>query len=108
MTTFDERERAFENKFAHDAEMQFKASAAATRNLCLWAANRFGLEGEAAVDYARRVLTVWLERPGVDHVLDRLAADARERDVALDEAEIRREHERLLAETKATLIGDPA
>jgi len=105
MTTFDERERAFESKFAHDAEMQFKASAQRTRNLCLWAARRFGLEGEAAVEYAKASLAYWLSRPGFDHVVERIVADAAERGVPLSEAEVREASDRLLAEAKASLIG---
>ena len=43
MTTFDEREQAFEKKYAHDAEMQFKAEARRNKLLGLWAAGLMGL-----------------------------------------------------------------
>ncbi|HEV8036085.1 DUF1476 domain-containing protein, partial [Yoonia sp.] len=48
MTTFDDRENAFENKFAHDAEMQFKAEARGNKLLGLWAAELMGKTGDEA------------------------------------------------------------
>ena len=53
MTTFDDRQSAFEGKFAHDAEMQFKAEARRNKLLGLWAAGLLGKSGDAALDYAR-------------------------------------------------------
>ena len=56
MTTFDERENAFEAKFAHDEEMQFKAQARCNRLLGLWAAEKMGKSGEDAEAYAKTVV----------------------------------------------------
>ena len=56
MTTFDERENAFEAKYAHDADMQFKADARRNKLLGLWAAELMGLSGEAAANYAKEVV----------------------------------------------------
>ncbi len=56
MTTFDEREHAFENKFAHDAEMQFKAEARRNKLLGLWAAELLGKSGDEAEAYAQEVV----------------------------------------------------
>ena len=56
MTTFNDRENAFENKFAHDAEMQFKAEARRNKLLGLWAAELLGKSGEAAAEYAKEVI----------------------------------------------------
>ena len=53
MTTFDDRENAFENKFAHDAEMQFKADARRNKLLGIWAAELLGKTGADAEDYAK-------------------------------------------------------
>ncbi|NDH02760.1 MAG: DUF1476 domain-containing protein, partial [Marivivens sp.] len=52
MSTFDDREKAFEDKFAHDAEMQFKAEARRNKLLGLWAAELLGKSGEDANAYA--------------------------------------------------------
>ena len=56
MSTFDDRENAFENKFAHDAEMQFKAEARANKLLGLWAAELMGKSAEDAAEYAKEVV----------------------------------------------------
>ena len=54
MTTFDDRENAFENKFAHDAEMQFKAEARRNKLLGLWAADLMGKSGDDAAAIRQR------------------------------------------------------
>ena len=56
MTTFDEREKAFENKFEHDMELQFKARARSNKLLGLWAAGLMGKSGEAAEAYGRDIV----------------------------------------------------
>lgn len=75
MTTFDDRESAFENKFAHDAEMQFKAEARANKLLGLWAAGLMGLDEEAAKSYAIEVVKADFEEPGHEDVVRKVAAD---------------------------------
>ena len=75
MTTFDEREAAFENKFAHDAEMQFRAEARCNKLTGLWAANLMGLMGEAATAYAMTVVQADFEEAGHEDVVRKLAAD---------------------------------
>ncbi|MDX1743982.1 MAG: ATPase inhibitor subunit zeta [Ruegeria sp.] len=56
MTTFDERENAFEAKYAHDEEMQFKAQARCNKLLGLWAAEKLGKSGDEAAEYAKTVV----------------------------------------------------
>jgi hypothetical protein len=56
MTTFDKREEGFEKQFAHDEELKFKATARRDRLLGLWAAEKLGLTGTAADDYAKSVV----------------------------------------------------
>jgi len=56
MTTFDEREKDFEARYKHDQELQFKVKARRNRLLGLWAAERMGLQGDAAEAYAREVV----------------------------------------------------
>ena len=72
MTTFDEREKGFEQKFGRDQELAFKVKARRNKLLGLWAAQALGLSGEAAERYAREVLQSDLEKPGVEVALDRL------------------------------------
>ena len=64
MTTFDDREQAFEKKYAHDAEMQFKAEARRNKKLGLWAAEKMGIAGDAADAYAKEVIASDFEEAG--------------------------------------------
>ena len=75
MTTFDDRESAFENKFAHDAEMAFKADARRNKLLGLWAAELLGLSGDAAQDYAKEVVKSDFEEAGHEDVVRKVAGD---------------------------------
>lgn len=75
MTTFDDREVAFENKFAHDEEMQFRAEARCNKLAGLWAAGLIGLSGDAAKAYAMTVVQADFEEAGHDDVVRKLAAD---------------------------------
>ncbi|RBI86742.1 DUF1476 domain-containing protein [Rhodosalinus halophilus] len=75
MTTFDDREHAFEAKFAHDAEMQFKAEARRNRLLGLWAAEKLGKSGADAEAYAREVVKADFEEAGHEDVVRKVAGD---------------------------------
>jgi hypothetical protein len=74
MSSFDEREKEFENRFKHDQELQFKVKARRNRLLGLWAAERMGLSGEAAQAYAREVVEAEFEG-GDRHVVEKVCAD---------------------------------
>ena len=86
MTTFDDRERSFETKFAHDAELRFKAEARRNRLLGEWAAGLLGKTGDDAKAYAMSVVTSDFEHPGDEDVLRKVAADLKGK---ADEATIR-------------------
>lgn len=75
VTTFDDREKAFESKYAHDAEMQFKAEARANKLLGLWAAGLMGLKGEAADAYAKEVVMADFEEAGSEDVVRKVKGD---------------------------------
>lgn len=75
MTTFDEREQAFEAKFAHDEEIQFKAQARRNKLVGLWAAELLGKSGSAADEYARSIVAADLEEAGHEDVVRKLASD---------------------------------
>ncbi len=75
MTTFDDRERAFEAQYARDQELQFKVTARRNRLTGLWAAARLGLSGEAAEDYARAIVAADFEEAGDADVIRKLKAD---------------------------------
>ncbi|MDJ0827847.1 MAG: DUF1476 domain-containing protein [Rhodobacter sp.] len=103
MTTFDDRESAFENKFAHDAEMQFKAEARRNKLLGLWAAELMGRSDEAADDYAKEVIKADFEEAGDEDVYRKVSGDLG--DLA-DESTIRSKMKELLAEAKAQLMDE--
>jgi hypothetical protein len=75
VTTFDDREKAFENLYARDQELQFKVTARRNRLTGLWAAAKLGLEGEAATDYAKAVVAADFEEAGDADVIRKLMAD---------------------------------
>jgi hypothetical protein len=103
MTTFDERENAFEAKYAHDADMQFKADARRNKLLGLWAADLMGLKGEAAADYAKEVVKSDFEEAGHEDVFRKVAGDLGDK---ADEATIRTQMAKLMAEAKAQIMTE--
>jgi hypothetical protein len=87
MTTFDSREQAFENRYAHDDELKFNVAARRNKLLGLWAAEKLGLSGDAADAYAATVVIADLEEAGFEDVIRKLVADLAAAHV--DEATIR-------------------
>jgi len=75
MTTFNDRENAFENKYAHDEEMQFKAQARCNKLLGLWAAALMGKTGDEAEVYAKSVVISDFEEAGHEDVVRKVAGD---------------------------------
>jgi hypothetical protein len=75
MSTFDDRESAFENKFAHDEEMKFRAEARRNKLLGLWAAGKMGLSGDEAEAYAKEVVKADFEEAGHEDVVRKVAGD---------------------------------
>ncbi len=75
MTSFDNRKDAAENKYAHDAELDFKANARRNKLLGLWAAEKLGLSGAEADTYAKSVVMSDFEEAGDDDVFRKLRKD---------------------------------
>jgi hypothetical protein len=103
MTTFDDRENAFENKYAHDQEMQFRAEARRNKLLGLWAAEMLGKTGEAADAYAREVIKSDFEEAGHEDVVRKVAGDLGDKASA---DEVRAKMEQLLKVAKAQLLDE--
>ena len=103
MTTFDERESAFENKFAHDEQMQFKAVARRNRLVGEWAAGLLGLEGEAAKEYALSVVKADFEEPGDEDVVRKVAADLGDKS---DAESIRRKLAEMIIAAKEQILAE--
>jgi hypothetical protein len=103
MTTFDDRENAFESRYAHDAEMQFKAEARRNKLLGLWAAGLMGKDGDAALDYAREVIKSDFQEAGDDDVFRKVKGDLAGK---ADDATIRAQMLALMATAKAQLMSE--
>ncbi len=103
MTTFDDRENAFENKFAHDAEMQFKAQARCNKLLGLWAAELLGKSGADAEAYAIEVIKSDFEEAGHEDVVRKVAGDL---DGKASDADIRAKMAELLIVAKGQLAEE--
>ncbi len=103
MSSFDDRENAFENKFAHDAEMQFKAEARRNKLLGLWAAGVMGKSGDEADAYAKEVIKADFEEAGDDDVFRKISGDLGGNS---DEETIRAKMAELMAEAKAQLMSE--
>jgi len=103
MTSFDDRERAFENKFAHDEEMKFRAEARRNKLLGLWAAELLGKTGDEADAYAIEVVKSDFEEAGHEDVVRKVAGDLG--DIA-DADTIRRKMDELLVTAKGQLVKE--
>lgn len=90
MTTFDEREKAFERKFAHDEELRFKATVRRNRLFGRWAAEKLGLSGEEAESYAKSVVRADFAEPGDDDILRKVKEDFAAKGVQETDEEIKR------------------
>jgi hypothetical protein len=103
MTTFDKREEGFEQKFAHDEEIAFKAQARRNKLIGLWAAEKLGLAGAAAQAYAGEVVAAGLDAPGSDAVPSKLRKDFDAKGVVQSDHQIRRTMEELMAKALADI-----
>ncbi len=106
MTSFDERGKGFERKFAHDEELSFKANALRNKMLGLWAAEKLGKTGEEAQQYAKDIVLVDFEVEGSSDVIGKLLKDFYNAEISITEAEITAEMERLLPIAQNKIAGD--
>ena len=89
MTTFDDRERAFETKFARDEEMAFRVTARRNRLLGQWAAAKMKLTAEETDAYCKAVVHAEFEETGDEDVVRKLVGDLNAAGVDIDEAAVR-------------------
>ncbi len=104
MTGMNDREKAFENKFAHDEEMKFKAVARRNKLLGLWAAGQLG-KGDADA-YAREVVAADFLEAGDDDVIRKVKGDFDAANVAITEDQIAIKLVEFFAEAKRQLFGE--
>ena len=96
MASMDDRKKAFENKFAHDEELKFRAMARRNKMLGLWAAEKLGKTGEAAEAYAKEVINSDFEEAGDHDVFRKVRKDFDDAGVDQSDHQIRRTMDELL------------
>lgn len=106
MTMFDDRERAFEAKFAHDEEMMFRVHARRNRLLGQWAAERMKLSPAETEAYAKSVVQADFEEAGDEDVIRKLLGDIIAAGVETSESEIRAAMEARSVEARRQLMGE--
>ncbi len=106
MTTFDDREKALENKFSHDMELQFKARARKNKMLGLWAAGLLGKKGADAEAYARDIVMADFEQPGEHDVIHTLMHDLAAAGQPHEEHTIRKQGDRFLVEATRQVMAE--
>ena len=106
MTTFDERESAFENKFKHDKELEFKVTSRRNKLLGLWAAELLGINGADAEIYAKSVVASDFETPGDHDVLLKVLGDFKAKNVDVSEHRLRKRMDELLATAKQQMMSE--
>lgn len=105
MTSFEDRERAEEAKFAHDEETLFRIQARRNKLLGQWAAERMGLDAPETEAYARSVVQAEFEEAGDEDVVRKLLGDLTTSGVETDEAEIRAALAAHAVEARIQIIG---
>lgn len=104
MTTFDDREKGFENKFAHDQEMAFRITARRNRLLGQWAAGLMNLTAEETDSYAKSVVQADFEEAGDEDVIRKLFGDLTSAGVEIDETRIRTALDAKMVEARRQLM----
>jgi len=89
MTTFDEREKAFEKKFALDQDLKFRSESRRNKMVAEWAAAKLGITGTGVDDYVKAVRKADLEEKGDDDVFRKLRKDFDAKSIAVSDTEIR-------------------
>lgn len=102
MTTFDERQKGFEKKFAHDQDLKFKAESRRNKMIAEWAGAKLGIAGPALDEYVKAVRKADLAEKGDDDVVRKIAKDLADKGVKVADDEIRNQ----MTEFLAKAIGD--
>lgn len=106
MSTFDERERSYEKKFAMDEELRFKAEARRNKLVGQWAAEKLGLSGAAVEDYIKSVRKADLAEKGDEDVFRKIRKDFDDKGVKVSDADLHKKLSETLAEVLAQLSAE--
>ena len=97
MSTFNEREKGFENKFAHDEALKFKSEARRNKMIAEWAAEKLGITGDDVEVYIKSVRRADLEKAGDEDVVRKISTDFADQNIAISDDEIRAKSQEFLA-----------
>lgn len=106
MNGLDNREKGFEAKYRLDEETRFKIAARRNKLLGLWAAERMGLSGDHAGDYAKEVVMADFAKPGDEDVLEKVLKDLTDKGLDTTNAEIRQEMDRLTETARSQILNE--
>ena len=106
MTTFDKREKVFEDKYKHDQELQFKVEVRRNKLLGLWVAELLGIEGADAEAYAKEVVKADFEEPGDADVIRKIQGDAAPKNLDLSEHRIRKKMDEMTVIAKEQIMTE--
>jgi len=106
MSGIDDRRKGMEAKLHHDGELRFKVTNRRNKLLGLWLAGQFGMEGDAAAEYAKSVVLADFEEPGDDDVVRKVMADIKDKGADIDEASVRKQMESLLDTAKDQILSE--
>ena len=106
MTTFNEREKAFEDKYKHDQDLQFKVEVRRNKLLGLWVAELLGLSGADAEAYAKEVISADFEEPGDADLVRKIMGDLGAKNVEMSEHRLRKRMDELVVEAKEQIMTE--
>ena len=107
MSTFNEREKAFEDKYKHDQDLQFRTEVRRNKLLGIWVATELlGLEGDAVEAYAKDVIASDLDEPGIEDVVRKVMGDLQAKGVDFSEHRLRHRMDELLIEAKQQIMQE--
>jgi hypothetical protein len=106
MTGFDEREKGFEAKYRLDQEARFKISARRNKLLGLWAAERMGMSGASAEEYAKEVVVADFDKPGDADVLEKVLDDFTEKGLGITDTQVREQMDKLTETARQQIMKE--
>ena len=106
MTTFNDREKAFEDKYKHDQDLQFKVEVRRNKLLGLWVSEMLGLSGADAEAYAKEVVSADFEEPGDADLVRKIQGDTQTKNIDLSEHRLRKKMDELVAVAKEQIMSE--
>lgn len=106
MAQFKDREKAFENNFKREEELEFKITARRNKLLGLWAAEQLGLDSDAAASYAKEVVVSDFDEPGDDDVLRKVLGDLQGKSIETSEHLVRKEMDSLMSVARDQIMAE--